>query len=330
MPTVGQQQGINEQILERRPDARSADVASLQGDIVDSGLTRHIIRTALCVQPRDGRVHVFMPPVERLEDYLELVAALEHTAEVLAMPIVVEGYLPPSDPRIQCLKVTPDPGVIEVNIQPAATWDELVTNTETLYDEARCTRLGTEKFDLDGKHTGTGGGNHVVLGSHTPLDSPFLRRPDLLKSFVGYWVNHPSLSYLFSGRFVGPTSQAPRIDEGRFDAIYELEMAFSLVPSLQEQQSGKMSPPWLIDRLFRNLLIDTTGNTHRSEFCIDKLYSPDSSSGRLGLVELRGFEMPPHSQMSLTQQLLIRALVSHFWRLPYEQRLIAWGTSLHD
>jgi uncharacterized protein (DUF2126 family)/transglutaminase-like putative cysteine protease len=287
-----------------------------------------IIRTALCVEPRDGRLHIFMPPVEKTEDYLDLIAGIETVVTEMGVPVIIEGETPPRDPRLNKLAVTPDPGVIEVNMHPSKTWDELVERTEILYEEARQTRLGTEKFMLDGRHTGTGGGNHIIIGAETPPDSPVLRRPDLLRSLLAYWQNHPSLSWLFSGLFVGPTSQAPRIDEARNDSLYELEVAFKEM----DRQIGTFgqTPPWMVDRLFRNLLIDSSGNTHRAEFSIDKLYAPESSSGRLGLVEMRAFEMPPHAHMSLAQHLVLRGLVSKFWKEPYHNELVRWGTDIHD
>ena len=300
--------------------AKASEARSKSFENDPTGLVRH----ALCAESREGKLHLFLPPVSHIEHFLELVGRIGNVAKQLDTPVVLEGYGPPADHRIQYFKITPDPGVLEINMQPAGSWTELVDIIQTIYEEARLARLTPEKFQPDGRRVGAGGGHHLVMGAATPEGSPFLRRPDLLKSLIIFWQNHPSLSYFFSSLFIGPTSQAPRIDEARHESLYELGIAFDQIPEKEKV------PYWLVDRLFRNLLTDITGNTHRAEFCIDKLYSPDSDTGRLGLLEMRGFEMAPHPQMSLLMTLLVRACIACFWKTPYRQKLIRWGTRLHD
>ncbi|MGB0961168.1 MAG: DUF2126 domain-containing protein [Mycobacterium sp.] len=298
-------------------------------------------RTALVAEIREGLLYVFMPPTEELDDFVDLIQRIERAAARVGCPLVIEGYGPPADARLCSMSITPDPGVIEVNVAPAASFAEQREQLTTLYEEARQARLSTESFDVDGTHGGTGGGNHITLGGRTPADSPMLRRPDLLVSLLTYWQRHPSLSYLFAGRFIGTTSQAPRVDEGRLNSLYELEIAFAEIERLAPSSGGHTAPakpghgrsassaPWVTDRALRHLLTDITGNTHRAEFCIDKLYSPDSARGRLGLLELRGFEMPPHYQMAMVQSLLVRSLVARFWEAPLRAPLIRHGANLH-
>ncbi len=282
-----------------------------------------LIRPALCVQVREGRMHVFIPYASTLADYLDLISAIEDTCHYMQTPVWLEGYAAPSDPRLRTFSVTPDPGVLEINLPPASNWDELERVNTVLFEEATRNRLTAQKFGYDGSHLATGGGCHIVVGGLTLPDSPFLRQPDLLRSMLTFWQNHPSLSYLFSGMYVGPTSQSPRVDEARTDALYEMEVSFSNLPKAQ-------CAPEIIDGLFRNLLVDVTGNAHRAEFCIDKMYPPEGFGSRLGLLELRAFEMAPHVRMGLLEMLLVRALICAFWKRPFEGKLVRWGTALQD
>ncbi|MEM7648258.1 MAG: transglutaminase family protein, partial [Cyanobacteria bacterium P01_A01_bin.70] len=282
------------------------------------------IRLALVVSVEDSRLQVFLPPIAAARSFADVITAIEATAEVLDQPVQLTGYGPPSNQGIEGFRLTPDPGVLEVNIHPVHSWDELVRLHVALDEEAIACGLACEKYGSNGQILGTGGGSHITIGGPTPATSPLLRRPDLLRSLLTYWQHHPSLSYVFAGQYIGPTSQTPRVDEARHDSLYELELAFlSLVP-------GKAIEPEIIDRLLSPLLQDVAGSTHRTALCIDKLYPFYNPGAQLGLLEFRGFEMPPYTGLRLLQMLLIRALVAHFWQQPFTQPLQRWGADLRD
>jgi uncharacterized protein (DUF2126 family) len=300
-------------------------IAQWQGGLVSSPEGDGNLFTALCVEPRDGVINVFLPPLESSDAFLQLVAALEECCSALNEAINIEGYKPPSDPRLRSLAITPDPGVIEVNLPVCQSFAEYLQQMEMVTDAANHAGLCTEKYQLDGREVGSGGGNHITLGGYCAAESPFLQDPMLLGSLLRYLQHHPALSYLFTGIFVGPTSQAPRLDEARHDSLYELELALA-----QLSERGDDVLPWDVDRALRNLLLDVAGNTHRTEVCIDKLYAPGSLAGRQGLIELRAFEMPPHERMAAVQMLLARALVARMKTEPYEGELVRWGSQLHD
>ena len=287
--------------------------------------TQPHIRTALCVQPRNNIMHVFLPPVPTTEAFLDLVASVENAAAQNGIRVRLEGYAPPSDHRLDSMMVTPDPGVIEVNMPVSHSARQYADYMEMLAAAATHADLCTERFQLDGRSVGSGGGNHITLGGPSPAESPFLKYPGVLASLVRFVQNHPSLSYLFGGLFIGPTSQAPRPDEARLDTLAELQLALDRI-----EHPSDPPFPWYADRILRNLLVDVTGNTHRTEICIDKLFNPSSPTGRLGIVELRAFEMPPNERMSVASVVLFRALIASFFIQPYRQPLTQFGRGLHD
>jgi uncharacterized protein (DUF2126 family) len=298
---------------------RPREAAALLG-IVEPGLG---IRTALALEARDGELWVFLPPLGKFTEFCTLIAAIDETRTEVGIDCNIEGYTPPPSADMRRFAVTPDPGVLEVNLPPTYSGREAAELHAVVFDAALSTGLTAERYMLDGRLAGSGGGNHITIGAPTPLASPFLVRPDMLASLLAFVQHHPSLSYMFTGLFVGPTSQAPRVDEARHDALYELEVA---LPHLY----GNRPPAWQVDAVLRNLLVDVAGSTHRAEISIDKLFDPHTPFGRQGLVELRAFEMPPHPRMTAAQVVLVRALLASFTGTPYRHALVRWGPELHD
>jgi uncharacterized protein (DUF2126 family)/transglutaminase-like putative cysteine protease len=281
-------------------------------------------RTALCVEVRRGRLYVFVPPVSHLEHYLELVAGIEAAAEALDVAVLLEGYEPPEDYRLRRLLLEPEAGVLRLTLPATQRWDEQLSLLEAAYQEAGRAGLRAERVMADGRRLPSGGGGQLTLGGTRPVDSPFLKRPQILRALIAYWQRHPSLSYFFAGRAIGPSGAAPRPDEGRDEALYELALALERLPQ------GESPAPWLTDRVLRHLLADPAGDIKRAEIRVDQLYAPERASLRLGRILISAFETAPEERIAALQSLLVLGLLGRFARHPDSGQLRRWGAALHD
>lgn len=284
------------------------------------------LRSAITAEVRDGGLLVFLPPLPDAESFAELLSAVERTALRLSSPpLSIEGYPPPDAPGWESLSLIPDPGVIEVNLPPADDWESLEKTVSALYEAAaHCGLQGTRRLP-SGEIVPTGGGAHLVLGGASLEENPFLLNPSLLPGFLRFIQHHPSLSYLFSGRFTGPSSQAPRIDESFFEVPYELEIALRAIEGMAAPADAAA-----IDSILRNLLLDLHGNTHKAEVSVDKFFNPFIPNGRLGLVEFRAIEMSPDAPTFLSIHALWRALAASLATRPFREPVRDWQGALHD
>lgn len=283
------------------------------------------LRRALTVEVKEGALAIFVPPL-LLESYLALLPIIESGLAATGLRgVVLAGYAPPADPRLPTIGFASDPGVIEINLAVCATWSDYHRHLAQIYAAAEAVALCARKFQLSGRETGTGGGAHLVFGGPVGLTSPFFVFPALLPSVIRYWQHHPALSYAFAGQYLGPSSQAPRIDESTFEALYELEIACDGAARLGSPQNLA-----LFDLMFRDLLMDRTGNTHRAEISVDKLWNAFAGNGRLGLVEFRAFESHPRADVSAVAALFVRALLTRLQAAPYTAPFIRWAGELHD
>ncbi|MCX6938050.1 MAG: transglutaminase family protein [Verrucomicrobia bacterium] len=291
-----------------------------------AALSETRLRRALTAELCDGSITVFIPPLLH-EGYVALVQAIERAVKKCGLrDLVLAGYAPPYDAaRLPTIGFASDPGVLEINLTPCPDWCAYDDQLRDLYAAADAVGLCAQKFQLNGREVGTGGGAHLVFGGPTPETSPFFLHPSLLPSVIRYFQHHPALSYAFSGLYMGPSSQAPRIDESTYEALYELEIACDGAARL-----GTPANLQLFDLLFRDLLMDRSGNTHRAEISVDKLWNPFAGNGRLGLVEFRAFETYPDHAVQSLAALFVRAIIARLALAPLSARFIRWQGELHD
>jgi len=224
------------------------------------------------------------------------------------------------------LIVTPDPGVVEVNMAPAADLGTYARWAALVHQAAGEAGLSPLRYRYNGELVDSGGGGQLTFGGPSPEASPFFRRPWLLPGLLRYLNRHPSLSYGFASECVGSSSQGPRPDEGVRERFEELEVALSAV-----EGPGADVPPALLWSALAPLLVDAAGNSHRAEVNVEKLWNPYlPERGVLGLVELRALRMEPTADRMVAVAALFRALLARLAAAPYREPLVDWGGALHD
>jgi uncharacterized protein (DUF2126 family) len=283
-------------------------------------------RGALTVEVRNGVLEIFIPPLE-WADFRDLIGLIRGLCVELDLKDVVFcGYGPSGcGEEVVKLGLAADPGVLEVNLPPAKTWNGYDTWLHCCSDAAEAVGLKRTKLQLNGSVYGTGGGSHLAFGGVDLERNPFLQDPVRITSILRYWQHHPALSYLFAGQYVGPGSQAPRVDEGPSHGLYELEVACEGI-----ENSNPPPPGEAIDQFLKNLLTDSSGNTHRAELCFDKFHNASMNNGILGIVELRAFETFDVTESMSVVALFIRTIIARLFVQPFTEPLKRFGPDLHD
>lgn len=290
-----------------------------------NSLPEDVNRRALTAEILDGKLHIFLPPLLQAP----LLALLEGVAATLRdlhlADAIFGGYVPSDEASVWSrLAIASDPGVLEVNLPPCLTWRDYAHWLDVL--ERACAPAGLRSYkQLSAEEQiGSGGGNHLLFGGPSLDENPLFTHPAWVTSMLRYWQHHPSLAYLFTGQYVGSSSQAPRPDECA-SSLYDLEMAYRF---LEELPPGDHR--YLLSETLRHLHTDTSGNTHRSETSFDKFWNVNFDGGCRGLVEFRAVETLPHARWMSAIALLWHALAAHLLAHPFKEQLVDLGDKLHD
>ncbi|MEY3750828.1 MAG: hypothetical protein RLZZ186_1247 [Cyanobacteriota bacterium] len=281
------------------------------------------LRQVLTLERDSNGWALFLPPLER-EPLERLLQQIAQHAQAWQQP-ELSGVLPwDAYEHWQVLGLTADPGVLEVNLPVCRSWHDYAGWIQLLEEAGAA--VGLRSWKQQGTRTeGTGGGNHLLLGGPSLEEHPFFSRPAWLVGLLRYWQHHPCLAYLFSGRSVGPASQAPRPDEGSA-SLLDLQLAHRAIEQLPPGDQRVA-----IGETLRHLHADRSGNTHRSEISLDKFWNPAWTAGCQGLLEFRALESLPDHRWTNAVALLFRALAVRLLESELRpQELQPWGADLHD